>query len=147
VLAGFGHAIDVGNGAVPVGSVTSLQYSAPELLKRGFYNEKIDIWSIGIVMFACLTGAFPFDCSNREEMIANIAAGLPDLLRQNSLANLSDEGKVMLRNLLHKDPARRLSADDALAHDWLREVHLEHDSASQEAGHPTSCSERQMSMI
>jgi serine/threonine protein kinase len=119
MLADFGLAVKNLNGIANLDWPGSLSYSPPELLLRQPYTEKVDIWAIEIVMFACLTGTFSFDCSSREAVVAIIVSGLPDLLRETSLAALSLEGKEFLRSLLHKDPARRPIADDALAHGWF----------------------------
>jgi serine/threonine protein kinase len=70
-------------------------------------------------MFACLTGAFPFDCSSEEGMPAEIADGLPDVLKQKSLASLSPDGKNLLRGLLLRDVGCRANCEEALAHRWF----------------------------
>lgn len=36
-------------------------YVSPELLSGNSYDEKVDLWSIGIVGFEMLTGRIPFD--------------------------------------------------------------------------------------
>lgn len=41
--------------------VGSLVYLSPEQVNENFYNEKIDIWSIGIMTFELLFGYAPFD--------------------------------------------------------------------------------------
>lgn len=39
-------------------------YMAPEIWESKLYNEKVDIWSIGVVMYYLLTGAHPFEGDN-----------------------------------------------------------------------------------
>jgi aurora kinase len=48
--------------------VSCLEYSSPEQLSGGSYNEKIDVWGIGILAYELLTGKSPF-----EKEIMNMA--------------------------------------------------------------------------
>ena len=41
-------------------SLGSAMYMSPELIKRDNYNEKVDIWSIGIITYMLLSGRAPF---------------------------------------------------------------------------------------
>ena len=41
--------------------VSCLEYSSPEQLSGGEYNEKIDIWGIGILAYELLTGRSPYE--------------------------------------------------------------------------------------
>lgn len=49
-------------------------FIAPEVIK-GNYSQECDIWSLGVVMYTCLTGNFPFAGYSREEVFAKIQAG------------------------------------------------------------------------
>ena len=46
----------------------SPHYMAPEVIKRQNYNEKVDIWAIGVLTFVLLTGEIPFIGSSNEEI-------------------------------------------------------------------------------
>lgn len=43
-------------------------YMAPELIKHIKYNEKVDVWSLGVIVFQLLCGSTPFDGKNIEEI-------------------------------------------------------------------------------
>lgn len=43
-------------------------YMAPEIIEAKVYNEKVDIWSIGIITYMLLTGRNPFPGSNKAEV-------------------------------------------------------------------------------
>ena len=45
---------------------------APEITKSQSYNEKVDIWSIGIITYFLLTGYPPFGNKDRDDIIKNI---------------------------------------------------------------------------
>ena len=93
-------------------------YIAPEVLQQS-YNEKCDIWSIGVILYLLLTGTVPFDGENDEEIWRKI---INDEINYSSpkIKNLSPEAKDLLKKLLIKNPDKRLSASEALEHIWIK---------------------------
>lgn len=55
-------------------------YIAPEVLKR-HYNEKCDVWSIGVLMFIMLCGKPPFNGESHKEILSFVEKGIPDKRR------------------------------------------------------------------
>jgi calcium-dependent protein kinase len=92
-------------------------YMPPEML-LGDYNEKCDLWSLGIVMFNMLTGLMPFSGLSDHQIISNIQK-LQVNLSGPELFLLSPECKGLLSKLLQKDPKRRISAQEALRDPWF----------------------------
>ena len=45
---------------------------APELIKHIKYNEKVDVWSLGIITYQLLSGKTPFDGKNIKKINQNI---------------------------------------------------------------------------
>jgi serine/threonine protein kinase len=121
-IINFGLAIECPPGATIPDQRGSHYYNAPEVLEGNGKGAKSDVWSIGITMFACLTGAFPFDCSVEGEMIAQISSGLPDLLKQKCLSHLSLGCKNLLRQLLQREPNRRIGCAEARSHHWFADL-------------------------
>ena len=93
-------------------------YIAPEVLKES-YNEKCDIWSIGVILYLLLTGSVPFDGDNDDEIWKKI---INQEINYSSpkLKSLSKEAKDFLKKLLIKNPDKRLSASGALEHMWIK---------------------------
>lgn len=98
-------------------------YMAPEVIRQA-YTEKADIWSAGIMMYQLLTGKFPFwdnvrDCT-LQQVWKSILTERVDF-EAVELSHISREARDLLRKMLHRDPNRRVSANDALSHPWLAE--------------------------
>lgn len=91
-------------------------YMAPEIVRRSEYDGKpVDIWSMGILLYALLCGCFPFRAKAYPDLYRRIARGtfaIPD--------ELSVPVKDLLRQLLNVDAATRITAHHALRHPWLQ---------------------------
>lgn len=96
-------------------------YLAPEMILRSTHNEKLDVWSLGVLTFELLTGVAPFTPSNIKErgkkmkaLETNITKGnfdIPDSVPQ--------EAANLIRKALTVDPNRRISAKDFIEHEWF----------------------------
>jgi serine/threonine protein kinase len=118
-LSDFGLAKRFESGLCTDEWVGSPRYAAPELILRRPYTEKVDIWALGVTMFAALTQAFPYDTQNQKK---EILAGLPFMFCQLSTQRLTFPAKDLLRKILELDPDKRLSADSIMAHRWFDSV-------------------------
>lgn len=97
--------------------IGSAYYIAPEVLDKN-YNEKCDLWSCGVILFILLTGKPPFGGSE-DEIIKKIRKGIYD---ENELKKNSSEVKNLIKRLLEMDPNKRLSADEAIKHEWFEKT-------------------------
>ena len=89
-------------------------YIAPEIFAKK-YNEKCDIWSVGVVFYIIIVGYAPFNGRNNNEIFNNIT--------QNSVHFERDDWKMinpkvidLIKKMLLKNPDKRISAADALNH-------------------------------
>ena len=90
-------------------SLGTVRYTAPELLD-GSYNESIDIWGIGVILFMLLTGGFPFDGSSKSKIFLRIK----EKNIHYSKYNLERKEIKLLKALLQKDPDNRIEIEDIL---------------------------------
>lgn len=95
-------------------------YIAPEVLSEN-YNEKCDIWSCGVILFILLTGTPPFNGHNDEAILASVREAVVPVDILDS-AGVSSLAKDLISKMLHKNPKRRLSANEVLQHRWFKEV-------------------------
>uniref|UniRef100_A0A8C8SGD1 non-specific serine/threonine protein kinase n=1 Tax=Pelusios castaneus TaxID=367368 RepID=A0A8C8SGD1_9SAUR len=94
-------------------------YAAPELLARKKYGPKIDVWSIGVNMYAMLTGTLPFTVEPFS--LRALYQKMVDKEMNPFPAQLSTAAMSFLQSLLEPDPAKRPNIQQALANRWLNE--------------------------
>lgn len=104
-------------------SCGSPHYAAPEVVKGSAYRgNQVDIWSLGVILYACLSGRLPFDVDNdlpRHE-------ALPALLKKiqrgkfDMLPEFSEEAKDLIRKMLQVNSNKRIALKDIWKHPLLR---------------------------
>ena len=95
-------------------------YIAPEVLKKN-YDEKCDLWSIGVIMYILLTGEPPFNGENDEEILRNVKTGIVNFSSP-IFEEVTKDAKDLLKKLLHITPSKRISAVCALEHPWIKNL-------------------------
>ena len=94
-------------------------FVAPEILTRKPYDQQSDMWSVGCIVFLLLSGNLPFMGRSQKELFQKIVAGKFEF-KEDEWAGVSDDAKDLVRKLLVLDPDRRITANDALRHPWLK---------------------------
>lgn len=95
----------------PVGTLYSM---APEVLS-GSYTKACDMWSIGVIAYMMMSGKMPFDGISEQEVVSKIKLGSFSM----EGGVWSTESTDFIRSLVRVEPHRRMTADDALGHEWL----------------------------
>ncbi|PAA94003.1 hypothetical protein BOX15_Mlig027817g1 [Macrostomum lignano] len=116
-IADFGFARFLADGKMAGTLCGSPMYMAPEVLMSWNYDSKADLWSIGTIVYQCLTGTAPFH--------ANTPQALKDFyernvnLRPRVPPNTSPELTDLLLRILRRNPADRISFEDFYQHQFL----------------------------
>lgn len=90
-------------------------YMPPEIIKKvEYYGPPADMWSAGIVLFNLLCGTFPFRGQNEKELFNKICNGTFQIPN-----SVSVSAHNMLQKLLCLNPKKRITAENALKHEWI----------------------------
>ncbi|CAE7552428.1 unnamed protein product, partial [Symbiodinium microadriaticum] len=88
---------------------------APETITRKLYSTKTDIWQMGCMLYAMLSGMLPF----HPDYPAQITRGKFFEMKGTGWDGISDEAKDLVKNLLRRNPRRRYGIAEALNHPWM----------------------------
>ncbi|KAK3271698.1 Calcium-dependent protein kinase 17 [Cymbomonas tetramitiformis] len=100
-------------------TVGSAYYMAPEVLSQS-YGYPADIWSIGVILYILLSGEPPFNGSSTEEILTAVSSGAYSL-QSGAWDRVSKGAKELVHAMLAFNPDTRITAAEALIHDWVRE--------------------------
>lgn len=101
------------------GIIGSLNYLAPEMVRRESYGCKVDVWGAMVVIFSLVTGNLPFYSEVKRDLIDQILNKDLDLVL--SAYDLSEEARAFLTAGLERDPSKRPTCRQMLAHEWLNQ--------------------------
>lgn len=98
-------------------------FMSPEMLKHEPYGVQTDIWSLGVLLYAILLGAFPYMPAKKDglAMRCMILVGLPvpSFGPVSGIESPSSSAIDLLHMLIERDPSTRATAKDALNHAWF----------------------------
>ncbi|XP_047360539.1 maternal embryonic leucine zipper kinase-like isoform X1 [Vespa velutina] len=96
-------------------SCGSPTYAAPELiLGKKYLGSEVDIWSMGVILYALLCGFLPFDDNSIENLYKKILNGKYD-----EPGWLSISSKRLIRAMLQRDPKKRITIQELCNHPWI----------------------------
>lgn len=91
---------------------------APEVILQHPYDEKVDVWSLGVILYALITGYLPFcDVDENEAQIKTVLEH-PEY-NSKAWARASGQAKALTQQMLSKDIQKRPSLPEILQHPWL----------------------------
>ncbi|XP_022163825.1 calcium/calmodulin-dependent protein kinase type II alpha chain isoform X17 [Myzus persicae] len=118
-LADFGLAIEVqGEQQAWFGFAGTPGYLSPEVLKKEPYGKPVDIWACGVILYILLVGYPPFWDEDQHRLYAQIKAGAYDYPSP-EWDTVTPDAKNLINQMLTVNPAKRVTASDALKHPWI----------------------------
>merc|ERR1719192_2120614 len=93
----------------------TLDYLPPEMIEGALHDDKVDLWSLGVLTYEFLVGKPPFEAETNNEtykLITKVDVKYP--------AHVSTEAKDLISRLLRKVPSQRLSLEEVMDHPWIK---------------------------
>ena len=127
-IADFGLSDFYRPGAMMKSNCGTLSFLAPEVF-RGTSNAgpPLDVWSLGVILFAVLCGRLPFEVTANESVKSSQKRPREQIIRSRIMKcqykiddNIGPEAKDLVRRMLKLDPSERASIPELLGHCWLR---------------------------
>jgi len=116
-------------------------YMSPEVIK-GEYNEKCDVWSLGVLLYVLISGRAPFNGADDNAIIKKVTDGKFEF-KWEGWKNISDDCKNLIKWMLTVDVKTRPSAKEVLQNPWISlgapkasdiPIHIELDELKQYGG-------------
>ncbi|CAL2048461.1 unnamed protein product [Caenorhabditis brenneri] len=92
----------------------TLEYMSPEMVKREPYDKSVDLWALGVLMYLLIHGEEPFYGKTKpvlKEQIVSAPIPIPE--------NLSQDGRVLLKRLLTRNPEKRITIPEIKSLDFF----------------------------
>lgn len=127
VLGDYGLAVRLGDCPAPTGCRPGKPgYMSPEIYQFKAYNAaENDVYSLGVVLFGLLARALPYNAPSHNDVAFRMIQDgrLQELLEAWSLSSRFRGGAVdLVSSMLHKDPSKRPSLEEVLAHRWCADA-------------------------
>nr|CAD2165394.1 unnamed protein product [Meloidogyne enterolobii] len=114
-IADFGMASLQVEGSMLETSCGSPHYACPEVIRGEKYDgRKADVWSCGVILYALLVGALPFDDDNLRNLLEKVKKGsfhIPHFV--------PSDCQGLLRSMVEVNPTKRISLQDVFKHPWV----------------------------
>ncbi|KAG8568024.1 hypothetical protein GDO81_013866 [Engystomops pustulosus] len=119
-IADFGMAsLQVGDSLLET-SCGSPHYACPEVIKGEKYDgRRADVWSCGVILFALLVGALPFDDDNLRQLLEKVKRGVFHMPHF-----IPPDCQNLLRGMIEVEPEKRLSLDQIQKHSWYLDTFI-----------------------
>ncbi|XP_050311659.1 maternal embryonic leucine zipper kinase-like [Anthonomus grandis grandis] len=96
-------------------SCGSPTYAAPELiLGQQYLGQEVDVWAMGVLLYALLAGCLPFDDVDVSNLYRKILSGKYD-----EPSFISKESRSLIRSMLQVEPKKRIKVSELLSHPWM----------------------------
>ncbi|KAF2074966.1 hypothetical protein CYY_003751 [Polysphondylium violaceum] len=95
----------------------TLEYLPPEVVQSKDYDQTVDVWSLGILIYEFLYGSSPFNSEKEQDILSKIKDNHYEFP---SDVYVSDEAKDLISRLLNSDPYQRISLEETINHPWIK---------------------------
>ncbi len=106
-------------------------YMAPEMLLERKYDAKVDLWSVGIILYEALFGKAPYKSDSIDEVLVKIKERRPIVIPRNR--SISEGCRDLLTRCLEQNPEERISFEDFFGHSFLDLEHMPSDESHAKA--------------
>ncbi|KAE8753055.1 hypothetical protein FOCC_FOCC000400 [Frankliniella occidentalis] len=106
-------------------------YMAPEMLLARKYDARVDLWSVGVIMYECLFGKAPYSSNSFQELSDKIRQKAPIDIPK--CASVSSQCRDLLTRLLKHDPEQRIDFETFFKHNYLDLEHFPCEESLQKA--------------
>ncbi|KAI6187771.1 Protein kinase domain-containing protein [Aphelenchoides besseyi] len=114
-VADFGMASLQVEGSMLETSCGSPHYACPEVIRGEKYDgRKADVWSCGVILYALLVGALPFDDDNLRNLLEKVKKGVFHIPHF-----VPADCQSLLRAMIEVDPQKRIALQDVFRHPWV----------------------------
>ncbi|XP_070200917.1 serine/threonine-protein kinase BRSK2-like [Littorina saxatilis] len=114
-VADFGMASLQVEGSMLETSCGSPHYACPEVIRGEKYDgRKADVWSCGVILYALLVGALPFDDDNLRQLLEKVKKGIFHIPHF-----VPPDCQNLLRGMIEVDPEKRLTLEEVMRHPWV----------------------------
>ncbi|KAL5006823.1 hypothetical protein ScPMuIL_015629 [Solemya velum] len=114
-VADFGMASLQVEGSMLETSCGSPHYACPEVIRGEKYDgRRADVWSCGVILYALLVGALPFDDDNLRQLLEKVKKGVFHIPHF-----VPPDCQNLLRGMIEVDPERRLTLEEIHRHPWV----------------------------
>ncbi|KTG04116.1 hypothetical protein cypCar_00014272 [Cyprinus carpio] len=115
-IADFGMAsLQVGDSMLET-SCGSPHYACPEVIRGEKYDgRRADVWSCGVILFALLVGALPFDHDNLRQLLEKVKSGVFHMPHF-----IPPECQALLRGMIEVNPEKRVTLEAIQKHAWYQ---------------------------
>ena len=110
----------------------TIGFMAPEVLLNQHSDFKVDIWSLGIILYALICSRVPFYGANKTET-GELIVNQPLSFDLPVWDSISDECKSLIKRMLDKDQNTRMTISDVLAHPWVKNGSIDRSKVAQDS--------------
>ncbi|XP_060105176.1 serine/threonine-protein kinase Chk2 [Heteronotia binoei] len=126
-ITDFGQSKIIGETSLMQTLCGTPNYLAPEVLTSAGtagYGRAVDCWSLGVILFMCLSGYPPFSDQNAQQSLREQITHGKFFYYTEKWKHVSKEAFDLVQKLLTVDVDKRLKVDQALEHPWLQDKSL-----------------------